>query len=291
MKRQITLGIPKGSLQKSTTDLFEKAGYKILVRDRSYVPVIDDLEIRCLMFRAQEMARYVERGVLDVGLTGQDWILENQADVVEVAELVYSKSTTQAYRWVLAVPEGSTIQSVQDLEGKRIATELVQATRQYLQRHGVKAEVEYSWGATEIKAPLLVDAIVEGTETGASLRANRLRIIDTVAESTTRLVASKQAWADAWKREKIEVLAMLLTGALVAERKVGVKMNVPRARLDDVSSQLPSLHTPTISSQVDPEWVALEVIIDKAVARDLIPKLKKAGAEGIVEYPLNKVIY
>ena len=291
MKRQITLGIPKGSLQKSTTDLFEKAGYKILVRDRSYVPVIDDPEIRCLMFRAQEMARYVERGVLDVGLTGQDWILENQADVVEVAELVYSKSTTQAYRWVLAVPEGSTIQSVQDLEGKRIATELVQATRQYLQRHGVKAEVEYSWGATEIKAPLLVDAIVEGTETGASLRANRLRIIDTVAESTTKLVASKPAWADAWKREKIEILAMLLTGALVAERKVGVKMNVPRARLDDVSSQLPSLHTPTISSQVDPEWVALEVIIDKAVARDLIPKLKKAGAEGIVEYPLNKVIY
>jgi ATP phosphoribosyltransferase len=291
MKRQITLGIPKGSLQKSTTDLFEKAGYKILVRDRSYVPVIDDPEIRCLMFRAQEMARYVERGVLDVGLTGQDWILENQADVVEVAELVYSKSTTQAYRWVLAVPEGSTIQSVQDLEGKRIATELVQATRQYLQRHGVKAEVEYSWGATEIKAPLLVDAIVEGTETGASLRANRLRIIDTVAESTTKLVASKLAWADTWKREKIEILAMLLTGALVADRKVGVKMNVPRARLDDVSSQLPSLHTPTISSQVDPEWVALEVIIDKAVARDLIPKLKKAGAEGIVEYPLNKVIY
>ena len=291
MKRQITLGIPKGSLQRSTTDLFEKAGYKILVRDRSYVPVIDDAEIRCLMFRAQEMARYVERGVLDVGLTGQDWILENQADVVEVAELVYSKSTTQAYRWVLAVPEGSTIQSVQDLEGKRIATELVQATRQYLQRHGVKAEVEYSWGATEIKAPLLVDAIVEGTETGASLRANRLRIIDTVAESSTKLVASRQAWADPWKREKIEILAMLLTGALVAERKVGVKMNVPRAKLDDVSSQLPSLHTPTISSQVDPEWVALEVIIDKAVTRDLIPKLKKAGAEGIVEYPLNKVIY
>ena len=291
MKRQITLGIPKGSLQRSTTELFEKAGYKILVRDRSYVPVIDDPEIRCLMFRAQEMARYVERGVLDVGLTGQDWILENQAEVVEVAELVYSKSTTQAYRWVLAVPEGSTIQSVQDLQGKRIATELVQATRQYLQRHGVKAEVEYSWGATEIKAPLLVDAIVEGTETGASLRANRLRIIDTVAESSTKLVASRQAWADSWKREKIEILAMLLTGALVAERKVGVKMNVPRAKLDDVSSQLPSLHTPTISSQVDPEWVALEVIIDKAVARDLIPKLKKAGAEGIVEYPLNKVIY
>jgi ATP phosphoribosyltransferase len=291
MVRQITLGIPKGSLQKSTMDLFEKAGYKILLRDRSYIPVIDDPEIRCLMFRAQEMARYVERGVLDVGLTGQDWILENEAEVVEVAELVYSKSTTQAYRWVLAVPEESEIQAVQDLEGKRIATELVQATRRYLQQQGVKAEVEYSWGATEIKAPLLVDAIVEGTETGASLRANRLRIIDTVAESATKLVASNQAWADGWKREKIEVLAMLLTGALEAERKVGVKMNVPRARLDRVSGQLPSLHTPTISSQVDPEWVALEVIIDKAVARDLIPKLKKAGAEGIVEYPLNKVIY
>jgi len=291
MKRQITLGIPKGSLQKSTTDLFEKAGYKILVRDRSYVPVIDDPEIRCLMFRAQEMARYVERGVLDVGLTGQDWILENQADVVEVAELVYSKSTTQAYRWVLAVPEGSTIQSVQDLEGKRIATELVQATRQYLQRHGVKAEVEYSWGATEIKAPLLVDAIVEGTETGASLKANHLRVIDTVAESTTKLIASPEAWADPWKREKIEVLATLLKGALEAEARVGLKMNVPKDKLEIVSNQLPALHTPTISNQVDTDWVALEVILDKREARDLIPKLKKAGAEGIVEYPLNKVIY
>jgi ATP phosphoribosyltransferase len=291
MKKVLTLGLPKGSLQKSTLDLFEKAGYRILLRDRSYVPIIDDPEIQCLMFRAQEMARYVERGVLDVGLTGQDWILENEADVVEVADLVYSKSTNQAYRWVLAAPEGSAIQSVKDLEGKRIATELVQATRRYLVRHGVKAEVEYSWGATEIKAPLLVDAIVEGTETGASLKANRLRIIDTVAESTTKLVASKLAWADEWKREKIEVLAMLVTGALEAERKVGLKMNVARARLADVSNQLPSLHTPTISSQVDPEWVALEVIIDKEVARDLIPKLRRAGAEGIVEYPLNKVIY
>jgi ATP phosphoribosyltransferase len=243
------------------------------------------------MFRAQEMARYVERGVLDVGLTGQDWILENEANVVEVAELVYSKTTNQAYRWVLAVPEGSAIQRVQDLEGKRIATELVHATRRYLKQHDVRAEVEYSWGATEIKAPLLVDAIVEGTETGASLKANRLRIIDTVAASTTKLIASKQAWADEWKRAKVEVLAMLLTGALEAGRKVGLKMNVPRARLDDVSNQLPSLHTPTISSQVDPGWVALEVIIDKEVARDLIPKLKRAGAEGIVEYPLNKVIY
>jgi ATP phosphoribosyltransferase len=291
MKSVLKLGLPKGSLQKSTIDLFEKAGYKILVRDRSYIPVIDDPEIECLMFRAQEMARFVERGVLDVGLTGKDWILENEADVVEVEDLVYSKNTTQAYRWVLAVPETSGIQSVKDLQGKRIATELVHATKRYLAQNGVAAEVEYSWGATEIKAPLLVDAIVEGTETGASLRANHLRIIDTVAESTTKLIASRQAWADSWKRERIEVLAMLLKGALEAEGKVGLKMNVPRARLDQVSGQLPSLHTPTISSQVDPEWVALEVIIDKQVARSLIPKLKKAGAEGIVEYPLNKLIY
>ncbi len=291
MANVLKLGLPKGSLQKSTIDLFEKAGYKIILRERSYVPVIDDPDIECLLFRAQEMARFVERGVLDVGLTGKDWILENEADVVEVEDLVYSKSTTQAYRWVLAVPEGSAIRSVADLAGKRIATELVRATQQYLKRAGVAADVEYSWGATEIKAPLLVDAIVEGTETGASLRANHLRIIDTVAESTTKLVASHDAWADSWKREKIEVLATLLKGALEAEGKVGLKMNVPRAKLDQVSGQLPSLHTPTISSQVDPEWVALEVILDKQVSRSLIPRLKKAGADGIVEYPLNKVIY
>jgi ATP phosphoribosyltransferase len=287
----LTLGLPKGSLQRFTIDLFEKAGYKVLLLDRSYTPVVDDPEIECLMFRAQEIARYVERGVLDVGLTGKDWILESEAKVVEVADLVYSKSTTKAYRWVLAVPEESPIRRVQDLEGKRIATELVQATRRYLRTHGVNAEVEYSWGATEIKAPLLVDAIVEGTETGASLRANHLRVIDTVAESTTKLIASPASWADPWKREKIEVLAILLRGALEAEAKVGLKMNVPRAKLDQVSGQLPSLHTPTISSQVDPEWVALEVIIDKEVSRILIPKLKRAGAEGIVEYPLNKLIY
>jgi ATP phosphoribosyltransferase len=287
----LTLGLPKGSLQRSTIELFEKAGYKVLLRDRSYIPVIDDPEIECLMFRAQEIARYVERGVLDVGLTGKDWILENDAKVVEVADLVYSKSTTRAYRWVLAVPENSPIHRVQDLEGKRIATELVQATRRYLRAHGVNAEVEYSWGATEIKAPLLVDAIVEGTETGASLKANHLRVIDTVAESTTKLIASPAAWADPWKREKIEVLAMLLRGALEAEARVGLKMNVPKDKLEIVSKQLPALHTPTISSQVDPDWVALEVILDKREARDLIPKLKRAGAEGIVEYPLNKVIY
>jgi ATP phosphoribosyltransferase len=287
----LTLGLPKGSLQKLTIDLLEKAGYKVLLPDRSYTPVIDDPEIECLMFRAQEIARYVERGVLDVGLTGKDWILESDAKVIEVADLVYSKSTTKAYRWVLAVPEESPIRRVQDLEGKRIATELVQATRRYLRAHGVNAEVEYSWGATEIKAPLLVDAIVEGTETGASLKANHLRVIDTVAESTTKLIASPEAWADSWKREKIEVLAILLKGALEAEARVGLKMNVPKDKLEIVSNQLPALHTPTISNQVDPDWVALEVILDKREARDLIPRLKKAGAEGIVEYPLNKVIY
>ncbi len=290
-KPVLTLGLPKGSLQRFTIDLFEKAGYKVLLLERSYTPVIDDPEIECLMFRAQEIARYVERGVLDVGLTGKDWILESDAKVIEVADLVYSKSTAKAYRWVPAVPEESPIRRVQDLEGKRIATELVQATRRYLQAHGVNAEVEYSWGATEIKAPLLVDAIVEGTETGASLKANHLRVIDTVAESTTKLIASPAAWADPWKREKIEVLAMLLRGALEAEARVGLKMNVPKDKLEIVSKQLPALHTPTISSQVDPDWVALEVILDKREARDLIPKLKRAGAEGIVEYPLNKVIY
>jgi ATP phosphoribosyltransferase len=288
---KLKLGVPKGSLQESTIALFEKAGYRIVVRERSYAPSIDDPEIECLMFRAQEMARYVERGILDAGLTGKDWIVENNADVVEVEDLVYSKATTQPFRWVVAVPEDSDIHSVKDLEGKRIATELVEATRRYLQKHGVHAEVEYSWGATEIKAPHLVDAIVEGTETGASLRAHRLRIIDTVVESTTKLIANRQAWADPWKRTKIEVLAMLLKGALEAGSKVGLKMNVPKARLAEISQQLPALHTPTISNQVDPDWVAVEVIVDKHVVRDLIPRLKMAGAEGIIEYPLNKVIY
>jgi ATP phosphoribosyltransferase len=287
----LKLGLPKGSLQESTLRLFSRAGYKIVVPSRSYVPRIDDPEIECLMFRAQEMARYVDRGILDTGLTGMDWIAENSADVVEVADLVYSKNTSNAYRWVVAVPEDSDIHSVQDLEGKRIATELVQATRQFLARHGVSAEVEYSWGATEVKAPLLVDAIVEGTETGSSLRAHRLRIVDTVIESTTKLIANREAWADPWKRQKIEVLAILLKGALEAEAKVGLKMNVPKAKLNQVSSQLPALHTPTISAQADADWVALEVIVDEAVVRDIIPALKRAGAEGIIEYPLNKVIY
>jgi ATP phosphoribosyltransferase len=288
---KLRLGVPKGSLQESTIRLFARAGYNIVVANRSYVPRIDDPEIECLMFRAQEMARYVARGLLDVGLTGEDWIQENEADVVRVESLVYSKRTAQAYRWVVAVPDDSPIQTVQDLEGKRIATELVQATRRYLERHGVSAEVEYSWGATEIKAPLLVDAIVEGTETGSSLRANNLRIVDTVVESTTKLIANHEAWADPWKRGKIEVLALLLRGALEAESKVGLKMNVPKALLDEVSSHLPSLHTPTISNQTDPDWVALEVIVDKDIVRELIPNLKRSGAEGIIEYPLSKVVY
>jgi ATP phosphoribosyltransferase len=287
----LILGLPKGSLQESTIRLFRRAGYRITVSGRSYTPRIDDDEIECLMFRAQEIARYVERGVLDVGLTGKDWILENDADVVEVEDLVYSKATSKPYRWVLAVPEDSDIQNVRDLEGKRIATELVEATKRYLQQHGVSAQVEYSWGATEIKAPLLVDAIVEGTETGSSLRANRLRIVDTVTLSTTKLIANQQAWRDAWKREKIEVLAMLLKGALEAEGKVGLKMNIPKDKLEAVSELLPSLHAPTISHQTDPNWVALEVIIDEQIVRDMIPELRRAGAKGIIEYPLNKVIY
>lgn len=287
----LKLGLPKGSLQESTIRLFGRAGYKIVVPDRSYIPRIDDPEIECLLFRAQEMARYVERGVLDAGLTGKDWITENNADVVEVEDLIYSRTTSQVYRWVLAVHQDSDIHSVKDLEGKRIATELVGATKRYLEQHGVSAEVEYSWGATEIKVPHLVDAIVEGTETGSSLRAHNLRIVDTVVESNTKLIANHQAWADPWKREKIEVLAMLLRGALEAENKVGLKMNVPRAKLEQVSGQLPSLHTPTISGQTDPDWVALEVITDTHTVRELIPKLKRAGAEGIIEYPLNKVVY
>ncbi len=288
---KLKLGLPKGSLQESTLRLFAKAGYQITVSSRSYMPAINDSEIECLMFRAQEIARYVERGVLDCGLTGKDWIMENDADVKEIEDLMYSKATAQAYRWVVAVPENSEIRTVKDLQGKRIATELVSATRRYLARHGVSAEVEYSWGATEIKAPQLVDAIVEGTETGSSLRAHNLRIVDTVVESTTKLIANRAAWEERWKREKIEVLAMLLKGALEAESKVGLKMNAPKDRLKEVTSLLPALHAPTISNQTDCEWVAIEVVIDEEVVRDIIPRLRRAGAQGIIEYPLNKVIY
>ena len=289
----LRLALPSGSLKEATFDLFLRAGYRLRLSPRSYVPEIDDPELSGMMFRAQEIAQYVERGVADVGLTGKDWILENEADVVEVDELVYSKSTSRPIRWVIAVPEDSEIQTVEDLQGKRIASELVNATRRFLEGLGVEAEVEFSWGTTEAKPgiPGLVDAIVELTETGSSLRANRLRIIDTVCESTTRFIANKTSWEDRWKREKAENLVLLLKGALEAEPKVGLKMNVARDNLDAVIAKLPALHTPTVSNQLDDDWVAIEIITDEKIVRDLIPQLKRVGAEGIIEYPLNKVVY
>ena len=289
----LKLGLPSGSMQESTFELFEKAGYLIRLAPRSYVPDIDDPELEGMMFRAQEIARYVERGVLDAGLTGKDWIMECGADVVEVDELVYSKSTPRPIRWVIAVPEDSPIQRVEDLQGKRIASELAGVTSRFLDERGIDAEVEFSWGTTEAKAGIagLVDAIVELTETGTSLKANRLRIVDTILESTTRFIASRAAWDDPWKRRKMENLLLLLKGALEAVPKVGLKMNVPRDKLEAVIGKLPALHTPTVSNQLDGDWVALEVISDEKIVRDLIPQLKGVGAEGIIEYPLNKVIY
>ncbi|MSR81441.1 MAG: ATP phosphoribosyltransferase [Candidatus Latescibacteria bacterium] len=289
----LKIAFPSGSLQEATFKLFAKAGYNVRLPSRSYVPDIDDPELKGLMFRAQEVAKYVERGVVDVGLTGKDMILENNAQVVELGEMIYSKSTSRPVRWVIAVAEESPIQKVEDLQGKRIATELVEGTKRFLAERGVQAEVEFSWGTTEVKAriPGLVDAIVDVTETGSSLRANRLRIVDTIYESTTRFIANQEAWADPWKREKAQNLFLLLKGALEAEAKVGLKMNVPRSKLDAVMAQLPALHTPTVSGQSDPDWVALEIITDEKVVRDLIPQLKRSGAEGIIEYPLNKVVY
>ena len=290
---KLKIGLPSGSLQESTLNLFAKAGYRIHTDYRSYTPSIDDPELEGLFLRAQEMAHYVERGVLDVGLTGRDWILENGADVVEIAELRYSKATARPVRWVIAVPESSPIRSVHDLQGKRIATELVNATRRYLKDRDVEAEVEFSWGSTEakVRVPGLVDAIVELTETGSSLRANHLRIVETVCESTTRFIANKDTWDDPWKREKAQNIATLLLGAFQAEDKVGLKMNVRQADLDAVVQLLPALNNPTISNLLDGDWVAIEVIVDERIVRDIIPSLKKAGAEGIIEYPLNKVIY
>jgi len=287
---KLKLGLPKGSLQESTFKLFGKAGYRVQVSSRSYYPTIDDKNIDCTLVRAQEMARYVDIGIFDVGLTGKDWILEQNADVIEVAELRYAKGGLNPVRWVVAVPEDSKIRSVKDLKGKRIATELVGYTKRYLKSKGVTADIEFSWGATEVKPPRLADAIVELTETGSSLRANNLRIVEVMLESTTRLIANKKAWNDPWKRKKIESMAMLLQGALAAEEKVGLKMNAPKANLKEICGLLPSMHAPTISHQTDPEWVSLEVILDEKVARDLIPRLKRRGASGIVEYPLNKVI-
>ncbi len=286
----IKLGLPKGSLQESTFALMKRAGWTFKVSSRSYVPTVDDPEIAARLIRPQEIARYVQLGLLDAGLTGFDWIYENGADVVEVAELCYSKATSNPVRWVVAVPESSPIQTVADLQGKRIATEAVGLTTRYLAQHGVTAEVEFSWGATEVKAPELVDAIVELTETGSSLRANQLRILDTVLTSTTRLIANHAAWADAGKRAKIEQLALLLTGALNAENKVLLKMNAKKADVAAISGVLPSLHAPTINTLSDLSWVAIETVVDESVVREIIPALKAAGASGIIELALNKVV-
>jgi ATP phosphoribosyltransferase len=290
MSNVLKLGIPSGSLQEATAELFRRAGYKITFSSRSYYPTIDDDEIECLLIRAQEMARYVEDGVLDAGLTGHDWILENEADVNEVAELVFSKQSRRPVRWVLCVPEDSPARSVKDLEGKRIATEAVGLTMRYLEQHGVEARVEFSWGATEVKPPRLADAIVEVTETGGSLEANNLRIVDEVLRSTTRLIANHQSYAEPWKKRKIDDVALMLQGALAAEGKVGLMMNVPRAKLRQVLTLLPALQQPTVSSLADENWVAVNTILDETVVRHIIPRLKAAGARGIVEYPLNKVI-
>jgi ATP phosphoribosyltransferase len=287
---KLVLGIPKGSLEKTTVEMFAKAGYKIHISSRSYKPTIDDPEIECMLIRAQEMSRYVENGFLDCGLTGKDWIEENGSDVVEIAELVYGKVGRKPLRWVLAAPEDSDIKSPKDLEGKRIATEAVGMTKRYLERLGINAEVEFSWGATEVKPPRLADAIVEITETGSSLRANKLAILDTLCESTTRFIASKEAMAEPAKKAKIEKLALLLNAALNAESKVGLMLNVPEDKLDDIINKIPALERPTISQLAEEGWFALNSIVDEHVVRDLIPNLIAAGASGIVEYPLNKIV-
>ena len=287
---KLRLGIPKGSLQEATVDLFRRAGFQININPRSYFPAVDDPELELMLIRAQEMSRYVEDGILDAGLTGRDWILENASEVREVADLIYAKQSFGKVRWVLAVPEASTIEGPRDLEGKIIATELVQATRRYLASHGVKAKVEFSWGATEVKPPVLADAIVEVTETGASLRANNLRIVDTVLESNTKLIANHASWENAWKRNKLESIRMLLDGAILAYGKVGLMLNLRQADLAAVLEILPALRRPTISPLSEEGWLAINTILDERVAREIIPKLKQAGSEGIVEYPLNKII-
>ena len=287
---RLKLGIPKGSLQDATLDLFARAGWKITLGSRSYVPAIDDPEIECLLVRAQEMARYVQSGALDAGITGHDWVVETSADVLELAELVYAKQRLARVRWVLAVPEDSAVRDARDLAGKTIATEVVSITEKYLERFGVKARVEFSWGATEVKVPQLADAIVEVTETGSSLRANRLRIVDTVLESATVFIMNKSAAQDAAKREKADNLILMLKGAIDAASKVGLLLNVRREDLPAVLAVLPALKNPTISTLSDPEWVAVNTIIEEAVVRQILPKLKAAKAQGIVEYPLNKIV-
>jgi ATP phosphoribosyltransferase len=287
---KLKLGLPKGSLQEASIQLFRRAGFEITVSPRSYFPHIDDAEIECMLIRAQEMPRYVQDGILDAGLTGKDWILENQAVVVEAADLVYAKQTMGKVRWVLAVLEKAPFQSLKDLEGKTIATELVKVTERYLAQNGVKAKVEFSWGATEVKPPVLADAIVEVTETGSSLRSNGLRIIETVLESNTKFIVNPAAWEDGWKRNKIDTLIMLLQGAIQAAGKVGLMLNVRREDLDKVLSALPALKRPTISSLSEPDWVAVNTVIDEKTVREIIPRLKAANAQGIVEYPLNKIV-
>jgi ATP phosphoribosyltransferase len=290
MNQLLRLGIPAGSLQEATGELFRKAGYKITFASRSYYPTIDDPELHCTLIRAQEMARYVQDGSLDAGLTGYDWILENNAKVVELAELVFSKVSKRPVRWVLAVPNDSPVQSVKDLEGKRIATEVVNLTRRWLAEQGVKAQVEFSWGATEVKPPRLADAIVEVTETGSSLRANNLRIVAELLQSTTRFIANEQAYKNPWKKQKIDDMVLMLQGAMAAEGKVGLMMNVQKKDLQAILNILPALQKPTISSLSDDKWVAVNTILDEDIVRHIIPQLKQAGAQGIVEYPLNKII-
>lgn len=285
------LGLPKGSLEESTKNLFAKAGWKITTSSRSYKPAIDDPELDGRFVRAQEVSRYVEHGFFDCGLTGYDWIQENNADVVEVCDLIYSRASVKKSRWVLCVPESSPIRTPADLAGKRVATELVNTVKRYFEGLKVPVQVEFSWGATEVKVPDLVDAIVDITETGSSLRANNLRVVATLMETNTKLIANKASWANPQKRRKIETIALLLTGALEAETKVGLKMNAPRSSLEAILKAIPALRNPTVSPLSNPEWVALETIIDENVVREIIPQLKALRAEGIVEYPLNKVVY
>lgn len=287
---KLKLGIPKGSLQDATIALFARAGWNIYASGRSYFPSIDDAEIECMLVRAQEMARYVEHGALDAGLTGNDWVLENQSDVERVSSLTYSKQSRTRVRWVLAVPEDSPFQKPEDLAGKTIATELVEFTKRYFAERKIPVQVEFSWGATEVKPPTLADAIVEVTETGSSLRANRLRIIETLMESETQLIANKKAWGDPWKRTKIETLALMLNGAMAAQNQVGLMLNVEKKNLDQVLGVLPALNSPTVSHLRDENWVAVNTILEQSVVRDVVPKLKAAGGTGIVEYPLSKVV-
>lgn len=291
MTKQLKIGIPKGSLENATIELFQKAGWKVTVSSRNYFPVIDDPEMVCSLVRAQEMARYIESGVLDLGLTGLDWILENDADVMIISDLVYSKASTRKARWVLAVPEDSPIQSAKDCAGKVISTELVNFTKNYFKKLGISVQVEFSWGATEAKVVEgLVDAIVEVTETGSTIKAHGLKIIETLLETNTKLVANKKSFEDPWKRNKIQQVALLLRGALNAEKMVGLKMNVPREGIDRVIKIIPSLTSPTIAQLHNSEWLSVETVIEESIAREVVPRLIEAGADGIIEYPLNKVV-